>query len=119
MFPPALITALAPLAIDAIKGKAKDAGPIGEAVAEMLTASGKHEARKASVRPLILKMTGVTSVMIAGAGVVAALAPLTPWVDQETSDAIVMNLLMLFGATSGAYTVGATKRTIEKSKGTA
>ena len=118
MLPPALITAFAPLVADAIKGKAKDAGPVGEAVASMLTSSGEHERKKAAVRPLVLKMTGTLSIGIAAAGVVAALSPM--WgTEQETSDAMVMNLLYLFGATSGVYTVGATKRTVEKMKGAA
>ena len=118
MLPAPLITALAPLAIDALKGKAKDAGPIGEAVADMLKGSADHEKRKASVRPVILKATGTTSILIALAGIVAALSPLfgTP---QETSDAMVWNLICLFGVVGGAYGYGATKRTIEKTKGVA
>ena len=117
MLPAPLIAAFAPMVADAIKGKAKDAGPVGEVVASLLASSGEHERRKASVRPMVLKMTGTLSVLIAAAGVVAALSPILFDTPQATSDAMVMNLLYLFGATSGAYTVGATKRTIEKVKG--
>ena len=121
MIPPALITALAPLVVDAVKGKAKDAGPVGEAVADMLAGSADHERRKASVRPAILRATGVTAIIIALAGVVAALSPIIPGImaSQETSDSMCMNLLMLFGAVGTAYGFGAGKRTIEKVKGAA
>ena len=121
LMPTPLITALAPLVVDAIKGKAKDAGPVGEVVADMLAGTADHERRKASVRPAILRATGVTAIIIANAGVFAALAPVIPGLDvsQETSDAMCMNLLYLFGAVGGAYGVGAGKRTVEKMKGAA
>ena len=116
MLPTSLLKVLAPFVAEAIKGKAKDAGPVGEAVAEMLTSSGRHELSKASVRPLMMKLTGGTSVLIAVAGIVAALSPLTPWVEQATSDAMVTNLLYLFGAVGGAYGVQHTTRSFDKAK---
>ena len=116
MLPAPVIAALAPLVVDAVKGKAKDAGPIGEAVAGMLQGSADHERRKASVRPLMMKLTGTTSVIVAVAGVAAALSPWIAGVPQETSNDMVMNLLMLFGAVGGAYGVQHTTRSFDKAK---
>ena len=118
MIPAPILAALAPLVADVVKGKAKEAGPVGEVVADMLAGTADHERRKGAVRPAILRATGVTAVIIALAGVVAALSPL--WgVPQETSNGMCWNLLMLFGAVGTAYGAGAGKRTIEKVKGAA
>ena len=114
MLPVPILTALAPIVVDAIKGDGKvKLPPVIETVIEQTMG---HEKRKASVRPMVMKMTGVTSVLIAGAGVVAALSPLAG-VPQETADAMVMNLLYLFGAVGGAYGVQHGARTVEKSVG--
>ena len=74
-----------------------------------------HEKQKASVRPMMMKRTGQVSILIAVAGVVAALSPLFG-VEQETSNAIVQNLLLLFAGTGGAYTVQHGIRSYDKGK---
>ena len=115
MLPAKLLTALAPLVVDVIRGKAKEAGPVGEAVAGMLADTAKHEKRKASVRPIVMAATGATAVLIGIAGIVAALSPLAG-VEQETSDAMCWNLTMLFGAVGGGYGVQHVTRSVDKAK---
>ena len=80
-----------------------------------------HEKKKASIRPLMMRLTGFTSVLVACAATYAAMAPLFPWtgVDLETSGAVVENLLWVFGGTGGAYTAFHGVRAVEKSKGAA
>ena len=118
MLPTAILKALAPVVVDVIKGKAEESGPVGKAVAGMLTDTAKHEKRKASVRPIVMAANGATLVMIAVAGIVAALSPLFG-VEQETSDAMCWNLTILFGAVGGAYGVQHGARSVEKMKGAA
>ena len=117
MIPAPILAALAPVVIDTLTGKAKEkaGGPVGDAVANLLTETIGHEKRKASVRPTIMKLTGQTSIIIAVAGVVAALSPLLG-VPQETSNAMVKNLLMLFGAVGGTYAYKHTIRSVDKAK---
>ena len=96
-------------------GKALDGilpdGAIGDFVQQVF----RMERRKASVRPMVMAMTGGASIVVAMAGVVAALSPL--WgVEQETSNSMVWNLTQLFGFVGGAYGVQHGVRSDDKGK---
>lgn len=118
---------LLPIAAEAVTGAVKkkfaDSGKDGEGgiVEDALESLFTHEKSKASIRPLMMRLTGFTSILVAVAGVVAALAPIIPgWnVEQETSDAVVTNLLYLFGATGGGYVTMHGTRAAEKMSGKA
>ena len=113
------LLALGANAVQAVKGAKGGGKPLTEnapAIVERLVEGiFTHEQRKASVRPMVMAMTGATSVIVAVAGVVAALSPM--WgVDVETSKAMVWNLTQLFGFVGGAYGVQHGIRSYDKGK---
>ena len=125
MLPAPILAAVAPLIADVITGKSKrkdgeEPSLIETAVDAMFT----HESKKAKIRPLMMKLTGWTSVMVAVAGVVAAMSPLVGYmigkpVPQDLADSAVLNLLMIFGGTGLGYMGMHGARSIEKHKGAA
>ena len=125
MIPAPILTALAPVIGDYITGKVKRKDGEEPSVLETaVDAMFVHEKKKASIRPLMMKLTGWTSVLVAVAGVCAAMAPMAALmigkhVPQEMADAAVTNLLCLFAGTGGGYTAGHILRGVEKSKGAA
>ena len=125
MIPLPILTALAPVVGDYITGKTKrKEGEPPSVLETAVDAMFSHEKKKASIRPLMMKLTGWTSVLVAVAGVAASMAPMFALmigkhVPQEMADAAVSNLLYLFAGTGGAYATFHGTRAVEKAKGAA
>ena len=122
MIPVPILTALAPVVADYVTGKVKRKDGEEPSILETaVDAMFVHEKKKANIRPLMMKLTGWTSVMVACAATYAAMAPMFPWtqVDLETSSAVVENLLWVFGGTGAGYAGMHGVRSIEKTKGAA
>lgn len=125
MIPAPILGALAPVIGDYITGKSKrKEGEPPSLIETAVDAMFVHEKKKASIRPLMMKLTGWTSVLVAVAGVCASMAPMVALmlgkhVPQEMADAAVSNLLYLFAGTGGGYAAMHGTRAVEKSKGAA
>lgn len=125
MIPTPILTALAPLVGDYISGKVKrKEGEEPSVLETAVDAMFSHEKKKASIRPLMMKLTGWTSVLVAVAGVCAAMAPMIALmmgkhVPQEMANDAVSNLLYLFAGTGGGYAAMHGTRAVEKSQGAA
>ena len=125
MIPAPILAALAPKVADYVLGKSKrEEGEPPSILETAVDAMFSHEKSKASIRPLMMKLTGWTAVAVAFAGLVAAMSPLVGYmidkpVPQELADAAVSNLLMIFGGTGAGYLGMHGARSVEKSKGAA
>ena len=111
------LLALGANAVKSVKGG--KAAPLTENAPEIVEniVNGifQHEKRKASVRPMVMMMTGGVSVVVALAGVVAALSPMFG-VDQDVAGDMVWNLTQLFGFVGGAYGIQHGARSYDKNK---
>ena len=125
MIPAPILAALAPVVADYVTGKSRRKDGEEPSVLETaVDAMFSHEKKKASIRPLMMKLTGWTAVLVALAGLVAAMSPLVGYmidkpVPQDMADAAVSNLLMVFGGTGAGYLGMHGARSVEKSKGAA